>query len=199
MSQQLSQKSKSVSSVPFYKNPKILGIIAGGVVLLIIIIVVIVKFVIKKPSVSPSDSPNPETVSTDTGSTGQPQSMDQNQPPPPGLVKYSWTLNNKTGQTLGLVSLFDNVGHSSVVNDLTTFSPYTFDISFLANQEPKVMVKSGNNTISMDAQGNPIPLPHPGNYNITGSTGAYIFNLIPPEIMPNTSRMPSMRPSRNPR
>jgi len=191
MSQQLSQKSKS----PFFMNPKIIGIIAGALVLLIIIIVVIVKFVIKKPPKdSPSNSPGPETESTNTGSTGQPQDMDQNQPPPPGLIKYSWTLNNKTGQTLGQVSLFDNVGHSSVVNDLTTSSPNTYDISFLANQEPKVMVKSGNNTISMDAQGNPIPLPQPGNYNITGSTGAYIFNLIPPEIMPNTSRMPSMRP-----
>ena len=172
-------------------NPKIIGIIAGALVLLIIIIIVIIKFVVKKPS---KNSQSPETESTDTGSTGQPQDMDQNQPPPPGLVKYSWTLNNKTGQTLGLVSIFDNVGHSSVVNDLTTSSPNTYDISFLANQEPKVMVKSGNNTISMDAQGNPIPLPQPGNYNITGSTGAYIFNLIPTEIMPNTSRRPSMRP-----
>lgn len=194
MSQHLLQKSKS----PFFKNPKIIGIIAGGLVLLIIIIVVIIKLVTKKPSKdSPSNSPSLETESKDLGSTGQPLNMDQNQPPP-GLIKYSWTLNNKTGQTLGLVSLFDNVGHSSVVNDLTTSSPNTYDISFLANQEPKVMVKSGNNTISMDAQGNPIPLPRPGNYNITGSTGAFIFTFIPPEIMPNTSRIPSMRPSRPP-
>ena len=178
-----------------FMNPKIIGIIAGGLVLLIIIIVVITKFVTKKPSKdSPSNSPSPETESSDTGSAGQPQDMDQNQPPPPGLIKYSWTLNNKTGQTIGLVSLFDNVGHSSVVNDLTTSFPNTYDISFLANQEPKVMVKSGNNTISMDAQGNPIPLPQPGNYNITGSTGAYIFTFIPPEIMPNTSMGPSRPP-----
>ena len=198
MSQQQSQKSKSVSSVPFYKNPKILGIIAGGVVLLIIIIVVIIKLVMKKPSASPSNSPSnspsPEAQSTDSGSSnGQPQSMDQ---PPSGLIKYTWTLNNMTGQTLGLVSLFDNTGHSSVVNELTTTTPNTYDISFLANQNPQVMVKSGQSTISTDAQGNPIPLPQPGTYNITGSTGNYKFTLIPPPsaMMPNTSMSPSRMP-----
>ena len=201
MSQQQSQKSKSVSSVPFYKNPRTLGIIAAVVVLLIIIIVVISKLVMKKPaspSDSPSNSPSPEAQSTDSGSSnGQPQSMDQNQQAPPGLIKYTWTLNNMTGQTLGLVSLFDNTGHSSVVNELTTTTPNTYDISFLANQNPQVMVKSGQSTISTDAQGNPIPLPQPGTYNITGSTGNYKFTLIPPPsaMMPNTS----MKPSRMPR
>ena len=150
--------------------------LGSGITVIIIIILIVIFVILPRLHSSlstPTLTPSPSSSSKERGT----------------LVKYTWTLINKTGSPIGNVQIKDKIANSSIMLP-ALIDQYTFTISSVTRQKIDLSSPPSIHGI-IYAFGSIIGSNNgyePGSYTISGYQGNY-------QIISNNPMMPSMIPS----